>query len=76
MPENKKPQKNALRKIYEFSSLGFQMASIIGLSAWFGRWLDQKYHTEKSWFTLVLVLVGISVAMYFTLKKLKNLNED
>ncbi len=63
MPPPKQPN-----QLLKYSNLGFQMAAIIGLSAWGGNKLDKHYHNETPVFTIVLSLLGIAVALYIVIK--------
>jgi F0F1-type ATP synthase assembly protein I len=61
MSKKKEPKKSdALR----FSSLGIQMGITIGLGAWLGTWLDEKYQTEKPYYTISIILLAILISMY------------
>lgn len=68
MPSNK----NYLK----YSSLGFQMAITIGLSAWGGHYLDGKYQNEKPIYTIILILLGIAIAMYQVIREVNRLSKD
>ena len=76
MKSDKKPKKSdSLR----FSSLGFQMAITIGLFAWLGNYLDEKYNTEKPYYSIACILVGIAIALYQVIKEvitMTNNNEE
>jgi len=74
MPKPKQPEKSRLQQIAAYSSLGMQTVLIIGGGAWLGGLLDEKYQTEKSWFTLGFVLVFIVISMMYTNKKLNRMN--
>lgn len=50
--------------------MAFQMAAVIGLSVWGGQKLDERFHNLTPWYTIVLSLVGIAVALYLVLKDL------
>lgn len=57
----------------KYSALGIQMAVIIGLAAWGGSHLDEKYQNKTPWFTIVLILVGIFGSLYLVIREvLKN----
>ncbi len=45
------------------------MAVIIGVSAWGGTKLDEKYQTSEPYFTIVLSLLGIGASLYLTIKE-------
>ena len=64
-----------LRPALEYSSLGIQIAAIIFLGAYLGKYLDERYQTSKNWFTLGLVLFSVAVAMYFALRQLNAKNK-
>jgi ATP synthase protein I len=52
----------------EFIGLGVQMGATLGLSAWFGYWLDGRLGT-RPWLTLVMVFVGAGAAFYSIYRK-------
>lgn len=57
------------------SGIGFQMGATIFICAWIGKKLDERYPSEKNWFTIGLVLFGVFASLYIVLKQLKNLNK-
>jgi len=57
-----------------YSSLGIQVAVIVGGFAYLGRWLDDKYPMDKKWFTLALVLFGVAVSIYFVIRQIDEIN--
>ncbi|MBK8947539.1 MAG: AtpZ/AtpI family protein [Flavobacteriales bacterium] len=52
-----------------YSALGLQMAGIILLAIWAGRWLDGRVDAGFPAFTLVFALLGITGAMVFLFKE-------
>lgn len=36
----------------QLTSVGIQIGVVMYLAAWAGRWCDEHYQTESSWFTL------------------------
>lgn len=48
--------------------MAFQMAAILIVGALAGRELDERYQTERPYFTLILVIFAIIGAFYLTLK--------
>ena len=48
--------------------MAFQMAAILIIGALAGRELDERYQTERPYFTLILVIFAIIGAFYLTLK--------
>lgn len=71
--KDKEPKKSDYLR---FSSLGFQMAITIGLGAWLGTYLDNKYNTEKPYYSIVIILVSIAIALYQVIKEVMNLTKD
>ena len=73
---SKKPKQH--NKILIFSGMAFQMGGIIGLGAWGGMKLDDKFETDSQIFTIVLSLLSIFIAMYLVIRdviKMQNDNE-
>ena len=52
----------------KYSSLGIQMAVIIGGGCYGGYKLDEYYKNTNSVFTIILSLLSIGLAMYVVLK--------
>jgi ATP synthase protein I len=52
----------------EYAGVGLQMGATLGLSAWFGHWLDGRYGTSP-WLTILLVFVGAGAAFYSIYRK-------
>ncbi len=64
---DKTPQKPP-NPFAKYSSLGFQMAVIIGGGCYGGFKLDEHYQNKTPVFTIVLSLVSIAIALYLVLK--------
>ncbi len=52
------------------------MAITIGLGAWGGQYLDNKYQNETPIFTIVLILVAIAVALYQVIREVLKLSKE
>ena len=65
--KNEKPPK-PLNGYAKYSSLGFQMAIIIGGGCYGGYKLDEHYNNTNSVFTIILSLLSIGLAMYVVIK--------
>ncbi|MBL8009078.1 MAG: AtpZ/AtpI family protein [Flavobacteriales bacterium] len=63
------PARKGVHAYLRYSALGLQMAGIILLSIWAGRWLDGRVDTGFPAFTLVFALLGIAGAMVFLFKE-------
>lgn len=66
-PSDKKVVDNA-QSYLKYSGMAFQMAAILIIGALAGRELDERYQTERPYFTLILVIFAIIGAFYLTLK--------
>lgn len=70
----KLPDKQSAKNIVAYSSLGIQVAVIVGAFAYLGRWLDDKYPMDKKWFTLGFVLLGVALSIYTVIRQLNEIN--
>ena len=73
MAKNNEPRKSDYLR---YSSLGFQMAITIGLGAWAGTYLDEKYKTEQPYYSIALILFAIAIALYQVIKEVIQLSKD
>ena len=67
--------KKQLNNYARYSSLGIQLAVIVGGGAWLGHWLDEKYPSNRKWFTLGCVLVSLVLAMVYVVRQLNSMNK-
>ena len=76
MKKEKEDKKNSPLKNWAFfSGIAFQMGGTIFVCAWIGKELDERYSTEKNWFTLGFVLFGLVASVYAVLQQLKRFNK-
>ena len=75
MPEKKEKPKGS-SKFLRLSGIGTQMAATIFLFALLGRYLDNTYPMEKKWWTIGLVLFGVSISLYNVLRQVNKLNSE
>jgi len=73
MAKNNEPRKSDYLR---YSSLGFQMAITIGLGAWAGTYLDEKYQTEKPYYSIAIILLAIAIALYQVIKEVTSMSQD
>ena len=70
-PENEN-QKETNRKsanvFMRYSGMAFQMIAVLLVAAYSGQWLDDHYNNTQPWFTLVLLLIGVTASMYLIIK--------
>jgi F0F1-type ATP synthase assembly protein I len=62
-------------RLAKLSGIGAQMGVTIFLGAWFGRYLDEKYPSNKKWFTIGFTLLAVAIALYNVLRQVNKLNE-
>ncbi|GGE02983.1 AtpZ/AtpI family protein [Psychroflexus salis] len=74
--KNKPEKKNKPHKNWAFfTGLALQMTIIIGGAIWLGVFLDQKHTSSFPWFTVVLSLIGVTVAITHVIIALKRFLE-
>lgn len=56
--------KKKLEDYAKFSGLAIQMAVLIILAAYGGKWLDEKLENETPGWTITLILFAIFVSLY------------
>jgi ATP synthase protein I len=61
---NEKETKKQLKAYAKYSTLGIQMAVIIGGCVWLGTFLDGKYNPGGQGWTIGLSLFGVAAALY------------
>lgn len=78
MPENKTPKnkKKQRNRFLALTSLPFQMGVTIYLGAYFGKRLDQKFLTQKPWFTISGVFLSLIVSLYSVIQQLNRINKE
>jgi len=76
MEEKKKNKKSnsTFKSIAIFTGIAAQMGVTIYLGAYFGKWLDIRYPSDKKWFTMIFTLLGVGISLYVVLKQLNKFN--
>ncbi len=65
------PQKEPeINPYLKYSSMGIQMAVIIGGGVWLGDWLDEKNQTTTPYYTIGISLFAIFAALYISLREI------
>jgi uncharacterized membrane protein len=67
-------QKKSNNKWLALINIPIQMGVIIFAFAYFGNWLDEKYH--KQVFVKILVLLGVAISFYNLNRQLKDINKS
>lgn len=50
------------------------MGVIVFAFTYFGSWLDEKYSSKGSIFTIILSLLSVFIALYIVIKQVNNIN--
>jgi uncharacterized membrane protein YiaA len=58
------------KKFMRFSTLGVQMAVLIYLGSELGKYLDEKYASEKGLYTAVCVMAAVGISLYQLVKEM------
>ncbi|MCO4790927.1 MAG: AtpZ/AtpI family protein [Flavobacteriales bacterium] len=58
------------KKFMRFSTLGVQMAVLIYLGSELGKYLDEKYASQKGLYTAVCVVAAVGISLYQLVKGL------
>ena len=66
--------KNKKNLFLRFSSMGIQMAGIIGFFTWLGIYCDKKFETLNPWWTIFLSLFGVISSMILIIREILKLN--
>ncbi|MBL4592673.1 MAG: AtpZ/AtpI family protein [Flavobacteriales bacterium] len=76
MKKSKKPSQKPkqLNNLARLSGVGLQMGATIFLGAYAGKWLDQKYPSDKNWFTIGLTLLFVAIALFNVLRQVNKIN--
>ena len=64
----KESNKKSASAFVRYSGMAFQMIAVLLVAAYSGQWLDDRYNNEQPWFTLVLLLIGVTASMYLIIK--------
>lgn len=70
-----KDSENGPSRLARLSGIGFQMGVTIFLGAWLGRYLDERYPSDKKWYTIGFTLFSVAIALYFVLRQVNKLND-
>ena len=69
-------KKSTVSRYARFSGIAFQMGSTIFLGAYLGRYLDDKYPSNKKWFTIGLTIFAVAVSLYNIVRQLNKINAE
>jgi len=74
MDNNQK--KNNFNKWLSLINIPIQMGIIIFAFAWFGNWLDENHPNEKVYYSKILVMVGVALALYNVFRQVNDINKS
>ena len=69
------PKRN-LSKFARLSGIGIQMGATIFLGAYLGKYLDERYPSNKKWFTILFTLLAVGISLYNILRQVNKLNNE
>jgi len=69
-------KKNSLPKFARLSGIGIQMGVTIFLGAYFGKFLDEKFPSNKKWFTIAFTLLAVAFSLYNVLRQVNKINDE
>ncbi len=72
MSQQKSPRNN-YTKIVVFTGAAFEMAALIILCVFLGKFLDQKFSTDKPLFTAGLSILGVIGSILNLIRKVKKI---
>jgi F0F1-type ATP synthase assembly protein I len=76
MSDEQKKKSSSFSRVARLSGIGMQMAGTIFIFAMIGKWLDEKYPSNKKWFTIGLVLFATVISMYNILRQVNKMNQE
>lgn len=63
-------------KFIVLTGVAIQMGGTIFLGAYVGKMLDEKYPSDKKWFTMSLTILAVFISLFNILNQLKKINKE
>jgi hypothetical protein len=63
-------------KFFRMANSGVQMAILIGVGAFGGRYLDEKYGNTIPGYTVTFSLLGVAIGLYLVIKEVINISKN
>lgn len=63
-------------KFARLSGIGLQMGATIFLGAYLGKYLDEKFPSNKKWFTILFTLLAVGISLYNVLQQVNRMNQE
>lgn len=70
------PNKKRANKWLALINIPIQMGVIIFLFSYLGDWLDEKYPHPKVYYSKILVMVGVALALYNVIRQVNEINKS
>jgi len=71
----KEPNKNQNNKWIALINIPIQMGVIIFLFSYLGTWLDENHPSPKVYYSKILVMVGVALALYNVIRQVNEINK-
>ena len=69
------PNKKRVNKWLTLINIPIQMGAIIFLFSYLGDWLDENHPHPRVYFSKILVLVGVALALYNVIRQVNEINK-
>ncbi len=73
---DKKPNNRQPSKWLALINIPIQMGVIIYLFYYLGDWLDQNHPSPKVYYSKILVMVGVVLALYNVMRQVNEINKN
>jgi F0F1-type ATP synthase assembly protein I len=71
-----KERKRNFSKFARLSGIGIQMGATIFLGSYLGKYLDERFPSNKKWFTILFTLLAVGISLYNILRQVNRLNKE
>ncbi len=72
----KLPNKQPFNKWLALINIPIQMGAVIFLFSYLGEWLDSNHPSEKVYFHKILIVIGVFLAIYNTIRQVNAINKS
>ena len=78
MKKNKKSSNKPKqpKNFLKLTGIAAQMGVTIFAGAYFGKWLDEKYPSDKKWFTIGFTLFAVGISLFNVLRQVNRINNN
>lgn len=71
-----KPNKKQANKWLALINIPIQMGVIIFVFSYSGDWLDENYPSPKVYYTKIMVMIGVGLALYNVIRQVNEINKS